>query len=428
MATPAGLLKALKQHLNTPLYANAYYLMSTSVVRSLSGVPFWMLAARLYAPAEVGLASAVLSAVALLATISGLGLGFGLIRFLPDANGDANDLLNSSFTLVVASSGVLASIFLIGLPLWSAPLAVMCYQTHFVVLFIPFATVATLSALTNQVFIAHRAARFSLYTNAIGSILKVPLLVPFAMLSGGVGIAFSVWTPMLLTLAVALVWFIPRIQHAYQPSPVFRGALIGGLMRYSLANYGANLLSALPATLLPLMVLSVLGAVGNAYFFAAWTMIQPLLMVAVAISFSLFAEGSHYERALPRTVGRAWVLALLILSAGVTTALLFGHRLLLVFGAQYSQNATTLLRLLSLCTLPAAIRMIGFAAYRVRKQLRRILVISTVDVALSVAFAYCFLRVIGLDGIGLGLLIGQVPVAALVACTARRRRSDHTSC
>ncbi|NIN66701.1 MAG: hypothetical protein GTO63_18840 [Anaerolineae bacterium] len=425
-ATSRGWLDWPRQHLRTPLYGNAYYLMATSAVRSLSGPVFWVVAAQFYGPTDVGLGSATVSASLLLATLSSLGLGFGLMRFLPHAGDDRNDMVNSSFALLTLVSILAAAIFLIGLPTWSPALTVLRHHPYFVISFILFTGVATLSDVTDRVFIAHRAARFTFYKSAVASIFKLPLPLLFVGLSAGAGIAFSMWTPMILALAVSLLWFLPRLQQGYLPMPVLRKEVMSGLMRYSLANYGADLLRTVPTGLLPLMVIGILGAKSNAYFFAAWTVAQPLFMVSFAVSSSLFAEGSHDEQSLPRTVVKALQVTLPILILGVMLVFLIGDRLLLVFGQQYSQNATSVLRLLSLSALPIAVRAVGLTVYRVRKELRKVVVICALDASLTVALAYQLPRHLGLDGVGLGLLLAQLTVVAVMLCTELRRYRGRT--
>ena len=110
----AGALALLGQ----PLFANAGYLTGVSLVGALAGFLFWSLAARLYRPQEVGVASAVISAAALLAVVASLGVGMGLIRFLPEARRPRR-LLNSAFTLNTLVALLVAGVYLAGLPLWS---------------------------------------------------------------------------------------------------------------------------------------------------------------------------------------------------------------------------------------------------------------------------------------------------------------------
>lgn len=62
-----------------PLHANSVYLIINFGVTAMLGLAFWAMVARLYTPKEVGLGSALRSAVALLSFLCSLGLGYGLI-------------------------------------------------------------------------------------------------------------------------------------------------------------------------------------------------------------------------------------------------------------------------------------------------------------------------------------------------------------
>src|SRR3990172_289079 len=79
------------------LFCNAGYLMGVDVVNSLGGFLFWGIGTRVYPPESVGIAAAVLSSGTFIASLAGLGLGVGLIRFLPESKNPSR-LLNTSLT------------------------------------------------------------------------------------------------------------------------------------------------------------------------------------------------------------------------------------------------------------------------------------------------------------------------------------------
>ena len=60
----------LTQHLNDPLYKNAYFLMLSSVTSAGAGFFFWLIVARFYSTEEVGLASAIIAAMGLISMFS----------------------------------------------------------------------------------------------------------------------------------------------------------------------------------------------------------------------------------------------------------------------------------------------------------------------------------------------------------------------
>ena len=75
--------KELKKHLSDPLFKNAYFLMFSSLTSAGSGFFFWLIAARFYSTADIGLASAIISAMGLIAMLSLLSFDISLVRFLP---------------------------------------------------------------------------------------------------------------------------------------------------------------------------------------------------------------------------------------------------------------------------------------------------------------------------------------------------------
>jgi hypothetical protein len=76
----------LKQFVAIPLYSNAFYLMLNTGVMAVFGFFFWIVVARFYTEAEVGLGSAIISAMSLISIMGLVGLNISLVRFLPHAD------------------------------------------------------------------------------------------------------------------------------------------------------------------------------------------------------------------------------------------------------------------------------------------------------------------------------------------------------
>jgi len=72
----------VEKYYREPLYRNSIAIMLNSVVGSFFGLLFWLVAARTMSSADIGLATAVISASTLIVTLSRLGMDSGLIRFL----------------------------------------------------------------------------------------------------------------------------------------------------------------------------------------------------------------------------------------------------------------------------------------------------------------------------------------------------------
>ena len=72
-----------KELFTDSLYKNSMFLILNAGVMALFGFIFWNIAARLFTVAEVGMASALISAMGLIVALSTLGFNVALIRFLP---------------------------------------------------------------------------------------------------------------------------------------------------------------------------------------------------------------------------------------------------------------------------------------------------------------------------------------------------------
>ncbi len=167
--------KELKQHLNDPLFKNAYFLMLSSVTSAGSGFFFWLIAARFYSAEEVGLASAIIAAMGFISMLSILGFDIGLIRYLPDER-DKREMINSCFTITALIALLLSIIFLCGLNIWSPALLILKDNILFSMIFIIFTAFGSLSVLQANVFVAFREAKYS-FIQGLVTVLMVAIKV-----------------------------------------------------------------------------------------------------------------------------------------------------------------------------------------------------------------------------------------------------------
>ena len=403
----------LKQLIATPLYSNAFYLMLNTGVMALFGFFFWMIAARFYTEAEVGFSSAIIAAISLLTLVSLVGLNISLVRFLPHSD-KPRELINSCYTLGGLTSVAVAGIFLAGLGFWSPALAFVNQNAIFASAFIIFTLLWTLSNLVNYTFIARRRAGFVLSKDSIFSVLKVPLPILFVVSFHAFGIVASWGIAVAVALVVSIFLFLPEVQDSYKPVPTLKLSLFRNMWRYSGGNYLANLFSACPALILPLMVLNLLGAEQNAYFYIGWMMAGLLFAIPAAVSQSLFAEGSHFEDKLKENVTKSLKFTYLLLVPAVIVLILVGKWLLLAFGQSYSLNALHLLWVLSLSSLPLALTHIYTGILRVTGRTKELMAIWGF-IALAVLLAsYLIMPVTGIIGIGYAWLGAQAVVAIYI--------------
>ncbi len=411
----------LKKHLATPLYQNAYYLMVGTAIDSVLGFVFWIIAARFYSAEAVGLGSAIIAALGLLALLSELGLGIGLVRFLPGAGRNGNDMLNTCLTVSGSASIVIALVFLAGLGFWSPALLPVRQDPIFFTLFAVFAVVKALLPLVNNTFLARRNAKFIVITNIIGTSLNIALVGVFALLfNSAFGLFVSCFLASATALAIAVIWFLPRMQAGYRPFPKIQKGVLNELGRYSAGNYVGRLLLQMINNILPLIVINILGAEMNAYFFVAWTVAGVLRIIPSSISNSLFAEVSNEEKSLQTNTIKSLKLMLLLGLPVILLVLIIATWLLLLFGQSYSDNGALLLRLAALSVIPWGINYLYISIARVRKTVVDVIKVAGASTLLSLGLSYFLALKMSLVGVGIGYLAGQSIVAIAVVVSLWR--------
>ena len=414
--------QGIKSLYGVSLYRNAVYLMVGTAVTSITGFFFWIIAARFYPAEAVGLGSAVISGVGLLAIFSELGLGVGLIRFLPGAGKDGNDMVNSCFTLSGLASVAIAFIFLSGLHLWAPALLVVRQYPIFFTAFVVFAVATALQSLVRNVFLAKRNTKFIVILNAITGSLKIALVLVFAkFFTSTFGIFASSGLAMAIVVLVGVLWFFPKVQEGYRPYPKIEKRVLNELGRYTAFNYVATILLQITLLILPLAVLNILGAEMNAYFYIAWTIAAVFQVIPSSIFYSLFAEGSNDEASIRTNIPKSLKLAFLLLLPLILLVLIIAGKLLLLFGEAYSDNAALLLRILAVAVIPWGINYLYVSIERVRKNIKGIITVAAAATCLSLGLSYLLMLKMGLIGVGIGYAAGQTVVAIAVVIHLWRR-------
>jgi O-antigen/teichoic acid export membrane protein len=395
------------------LYRNAVYLMLNNVIVQATGFFFWMAAARLYSTEAVGLASAAIAAMMLLAMLSTLGLDYSLIRFLPYAGNKARDMINTCFTIGGVTSIVLALAFIAGLGFWSPALVPIRQHPLFLTVFVTSVVMTTLNVFAQRTFVAKRKAGLALTR---GLIFGLSRFVPLAIIAAFFQ-SFGIFTSWGIAVSLAVVislLSITRIEAGYYPLPLIKKEVVSGMVHFSLTNYIATLFLNIPGLILPIMVINRLGAEQNAYFYIGWAIGAVLFMIPLSLSYSLLAEGSHDQDKMRQEVVRSIKLIMLILVPAVVIVLALGDKLLLLFGRAYSENGANLIRLLALGAFPYAINHIYFSIQRVKMHMNIVICLSTFMAVVALGLSWVLLSRMGIVGVGVAWLVSQGVIALMI--------------
>jgi O-antigen/teichoic acid export membrane protein len=407
--------------------------MANQVVTAGVGFFFWMVVARFYSEAEVGLGAAIISAASILAVLSRPGLGIALIRFLPKSEKPA-EMINTFLTMSVVVAVALAAIFVAGLDLWSPKLGFIRDNAIFFLFFISFVVFLVLSTLLDNIFVARRRAEFTMFKNVISSVFKLCLAAPLALLFHTFGIVSSWGMAIIVASVISLFLFVPRVEKGYKPMPRLDVGIIKNTWGYSAGNSLAVVFQAAVGFVLPLLVVNLLGPRQNAYFYIAWTIASLLWAIPTAASTSLFAEGSHFEEELGLNVRRSLAFIFLFLGPAIMVIFLAGKWLLhFGFGAVYADRALMLLWMLSLSSIPQGINAVYATILQVERRISELVVIRGFITLAVLLGSYFILPETRIVGIGYVFLATQGLVSLYAASrmlprilSGSRQRASHS--
>lgn len=286
------MLTWVQDHLHNTFFQNTYLLMLMRVCSTLLSYLFWVLAARSLAVDQVGIATGSVTSAMLLAGFAHLGLGYGLVRRLAHSD-NPNALLNFSLVTAGLMGLALAGVFLLGLPVWSPRLQPLVSSISTMVLFILLVLSFTLSRIVFYVFLAARRMVFGLYKQTVQSGLGVILLLALHPLLPGYVAAITAYTLALLISLLLAFSFFPQVQPGYRFSLAFKEINVSSFTGYSFANYLLEQIQTIPTTLLPILVLNILGPSFGAYFSIPWSIGLGMVSLAGSVSETLFSEGAY---------------------------------------------------------------------------------------------------------------------------------------
>jgi O-antigen/teichoic acid export membrane protein len=403
----------LRDYRSDELIKNSFFLLLSTATQGILGAAFWLLSARLFNAAEIGEATALISATVLLGYVSLLGLNSSVIRFLPTTrDGDAHIDNGIAIPLVVAA--VLATSYVLVLPSLASQLAFVRHSLLDASGFVVFTAMTALVLFTDAVFIARRQAKYNLLVDGLvlgGTKLALPVALVGA---GAFGIVAANGFAALLDVAVSVVLMV--VVLGYRPSARVHLHAIREALAFSSANYLANLLNLLPTLVLPLAILDELGARAAGFYYIAFSIANMLNATAYSTCQSLFAEGSHGGTDKIALTRRS---AVLLAAITVPTAALFAalsHIVLSLFGEQYSLHGTGTLVVLALALIPVSACSWTTTLLRINGQLGA-LMLSTTLYAVSICTLAVWWARSGLVFVALAWMTGNI-VATLVAGAA----------
>jgi O-antigen/teichoic acid export membrane protein len=409
-----GVVLAAHARFSDPLLRNGYALVANTLVSAALGVSYWIVASRLFDPVEVGRASAAIAVMSLLASIAGMNLTAVLSYLLPRAGPAARSYVLRSYGASLVFAVVLALPILVlaildrdvpGVPeLTRWDLALLTLGVPVWVIFM----------LQDGVLIGARRSSWVLVENTVFGAAKLALLPLAAMTGLSAGIFVSWLAPVL----IAVVWvnlaivlrILPRL--AVEEHRVSIDA--AGVRRFVGVNYVGSVLNQAYFNLLPVLVLVVVGGEANGLFYVAWMLASSLDLLSHGMGASLTVEGAATpERLHALTVQVVRQVALLVVP--LAAIMFVGAPLVLsLYGPDYAEASSGVLRLLALGALPRALVVVAQAAARASGDARATLRTEALTCLLVLGLSVALLPTIGPLAVGVGWAVGNTAVMLLL--------------
>ncbi len=414
----ASLSARLRSHVGVPLYRNAYALMLSGGAAAVLGLVYWTLASRSYSPSVVGTSSSAIAALMFLTGVASLFLDGSLIRFVPRAGPTTAKLVVSTYLVTICTAVVVAIVFVAGLALWAPKLSFLGSSSTWVVGCVVALVASCIFTLQDAVLTGLRRTIWVPVENVAYSLAKIVVLVALVGAAPQNGILISWVAPLLLVIPAVSLLLVKLVRrHADQAAGEVEDLTLGGVAQYALGNYAGYMCLLAYTRLPPLLVLGSAGSIASAFFYVPWMIAGAVMLLAINVSVSLIVEAT-LDRENARLHVRRAAVHLARLMVPIAVGLLVAAPYILhVFGEQYADEGSSLLRILALAVVPNAVCVLGFGVARLQDRVRTLVAWQVALAFLVLGLSAVLLPPLGIEGVGLAWLIGQAIVAAGMGTT-----------
>ncbi len=392
-----------------PLLRSAYSLMLNVVLNSAFGFVFWIAAARLFSSGAVGRDSALISAMITLSTVCQLNLSSGILRFLPIVKLDLARAVIAAYLVTALLTALVGTLFVLLAPRVAENYRFLQQDPGIAVAYVVAATLWGVFALQDAVLTALRRATWVPIENSLFGALKIAAL-PLLLVLGSGHAVFIAWVvPMAMLLVPVNYLIFDRVipnwpGRGTEPSPVERFGW-NGLTRFLAQDYVGGIFTQAASTMLPVLIVALLGNSQSAYFYIPFTIISAFDLLFVNVAGSLTVEGAIAEARFPahaRIIVRRFRFVLI---PGIVLLVAGASLILLPFGPQYVRSGAPVLRLLACASAFRALIALYVVICRIEGRASRILTLQAAIFLIVITLTVVLGKAHGIEGVALAWLI-----------------------
>jgi O-antigen/teichoic acid export membrane protein len=405
----AKLTAFLSDHAELRRLWNSLSLILGRVSSSGLGFITTMLTARLYAPAEVGISSGIVSAMMLCVQIALLGVGAAVISVYPKHKDQPRQVINTGLNIIILASLLAALAFLALSSFAFRELAIVSRSLVYTLMFFGITLFGTVNVYLDHVSIVLRRGSQVLTRNVIFGIVTIAG-VPLIPLLTGQQTSMSIILAWVLAGFVACVVGIFQLFRAldgYSYRPELDSTLAKELIGIGLPNYLLTLTERAPNWIMPIMVTELLSPTDNAIWYNVWMMAWVVFIIPISVGQNLFADVAHDPDALRAALRRSNRTSITLGTLAAIGTIALAWVILSLLGKPYADAGTLPLRILVLAVYPVIFIQSYYAVCRGRRTLREAILTGLVSGVFSLTTAVTFGLQYGLAGMATTWLVTQ---------------------
>jgi O-antigen/teichoic acid export membrane protein len=406
------------------LLSNAAALSAGAGTTAILGFSFWWYAARSFPAEAVGFAAAAISVMNLLALVSELGMGTLLVGELPKTTAGAPALVSATLLSTSAAAIVSGVAYLAFSGSMSFSLGSITNVPPNEILFVLGVAITAFTLVLDQAFVAVLRSTRQMSRATAFAASKLLLLI-LAGVSGAVGEAdiFATWIGGQVC-SILLLWLFclsRRERVWYRP----RLSMLRPLLSTVLRHHVLSIVIQAPGLILPVIVAVALSPQTNAAFYAAWTLVNVVLLVPASLASVLYSVASREPESLTHRLKMSLGLSAFV-TAAAGVVLIFSSDLILgLFNPLYPGIASSSLGILGFGAIGVMAKYHYVVVQRLRNRMLHASALLAALGFLELSAATLGARSGGLPGLTAGWLIAvAVEAVCLGPVLIRALRGD----
>ncbi len=416
--TARARFSAITDHLRTPLYRDAYALIVANGMTAVIGLGYWGLAARFFTPGDLGAASALISMLVFLSAISQLNLRVALLRFIPEAGSRTGAFILLCYGAVAIAGLAVGIAFIATMQVWvpNSPMLEQLSQINFALFFVASIVVWSFFNMQDGLLTGLGQAIIVPFENGLYGIAKLALLVVLATWTGQAAVFVS-WTLPAAFLVVAVSLYIARRlipAHTARTGSRRLPMTPRALVRFMSLDYVASLFATTTIALMPVIVVSVLGATNGGYFYIPWVIITTMMLIPQYTVASFTVQAVDAPADIGAQARQTLIHVMRMIVPLIIGLMLFAPLLLEIFGPKYADEGTAMLRLGLLGLLPMSVNVLFLGIARVQRRGRAIVTTQATLTIVTLVVSITLLPSLGIVSVGGAWLAANSLVAAYV--------------